>query len=956
MDRHLDPNCVVPVSPLRALALPDLLILPADHDLVDAARRMGAQRATCILLVDGYGGAAGLATEADVVRAMARHHPDPAPLSAASSGAPLALPESTDCGTAQDSCRRQGVTHAVLTDAQGRPAGVVCERTLALALACGRADTQVEAGRMLFRSLVDAMPDMVWLKDLEGVYLSCNPRCQRLFGRAEADIVGRTDYDFFEADQADFFREQDRKALAGAGPHIYEQWARYVDGPGREYQEVIKTALHDHQGRLVGVLGIARDITERKRAEQAMLRSEQRYRQLFESTRDGLMTLQPPTWKFSSANQATVSLFGATSEDQILQFGPWELSPPLQPDGSDSHQKAHRMIEQALSEGSCLFEWVHRALDGRLFPAEVLLNRVELDGQSTIYAALRDISVRRQGEIDRLQSISLMTATLESTADGILVVDRSGRIERYNRRFAELWGVPEDLMKALDDDQLLGHVRGQLADPEGYMRRVRELYAQPEAESFDLLEFRDGRTFERYSRPQLVGMDVVGRVWSFRDITGRRRTDEELERHRHHLTELVAERTVELERTHQHLRDAKDAAESANRAKSSFLANISHEIRTPMNAILGMAHLVRRGGVSQAQRDQLDRIDKAAQHLLGVINDVLDLAKIDAGRLELDASDFELGDLLGDVAALICDDAGARAITVRSDAGEPALRLRGDSTRLRQALLNYASNAVKFTERGSIALGASILAADAQHLLVRFEVRDTGCGIAPEKLAQLFQPFAQADASTTRHFGGTGLGLAITARLARLMGGDAGAESRVGAGSVFWFTARLQRASPRAAVQAAAPIDQVESQFRARHAGARVLLAEDNEINREVAMLMLARVGLSVQPADDGAQAVAMVAAGGFDLVLMDMQMPGMDGLEATRRIRQMDAMAAVPIIAMTANAFEQDRRDCLAAGMSDFISKPVRAEHLYAMLSRWLERRRADRCAEDGGGKESTA
>ena len=368
---------------------------------------------------------------------------------------------------------------------------------------------------------------------------------------------------------------------------------------------------------------------------------------------------------------------------------------------------------------------------------------------------------------------------------------------------------------------------------------------------------------------------------------------------------------------------------------------MSPEIRTPMNGILGMAALLRQGGVTPLQAERLDRIDTAGAHLLTLVDDVLDLSKIEADRLTLETAPLSPALLLEQAQALVIDRAQAKGLQFSLDAGPLPALLLGDATRLQQALLNDLSNAIKFTEAGAVTLRAHVAAEVADSVLLQVEVRDTGVGIPPEQLPRLFTAFEQGDSSTTRRYGGTGLGLAITRRLAALMGGTVGVHSEPGRGSRFWFTARLGRATDDAAsplpAADALPATPAEQALRQWHAGRQVLVAEDEPINREVVFSLLESVGLRVLLAVDGLQAVDLAALHRPDLVLMDMQMPGLDGIEAAQRIRQQAGGADLPIVALTANASAEDRARCLAAGMNDFLSKPVEPGQLFARVLQWL-------------------
>ncbi len=414
--------------------------------------------------------------------------------------------------------------------------------------------------------------------------------------------------------------------------------------------------------------------------------------------------------------------------------------------------------------------------------------------------------------------------------------------------------------------------------------------------------------------------------------------DGQLADQRDHLEDTVQERT-------QALSLAKEAAEAASRAKSTFLSNMSHELRTPMNAIIGMTYMLRRNNQDPGQMDKLGKIDNAANHLLQLLNDILDLSKIDADRMTLEQTAFMVDALTDELASLLAPRAESARLRfiLDIDSRLKSLQLLGDPLRLQQILLNLAGNAIKFTERGEVRVVARIAEDDGESVLLELSVWDTGIGIAPEAVERIFNPFEQADGSTTRKYGGTGLGLPICQRLVRLMGGEIQVVSTPGAGSVFTFTVRLRRA--QAAPAESAEMHQsgvaAEHALRAEFPGCRILVAEDDWVNQEVALELLREMlGFTVDIAGDGAQALDMAINRRYDLILMDMQMPELDGLGATQAIREIDGYAETPIIAMTANAFAEDRTLCLDAGMNDFIAKPVDPDKLFVIMLKWLQAR----------------
>ena len=346
-------------------------------------------------------------------------------------------------------------------------------------------------------------------------------------------------------------------------------------------------------------------------------------------------------------------------------------------------------------------------------------------------------------------------------------------------------------------------------------------------------------------------------------------------------------------------------------------------------------------GVSPQQAMRLDTIDVSAQHLLSVINDILDLSKIEAGKFALEEAPVFVSSLLSNVGSILSERAQAKGIRLLIETTHLPCYVVGDPTRLQQALLNYATNAIKFTEQGSITLRVLLQDENADAVQLRFEVQDTGIGIAPEALPRLFSAFEQADNSMSRKYGGTGLGLAITRRLAELMGGKAGVETTPNVGSTFWFTVQLKKTSEVAVSQAATAID-AEAEIKQYYAGQRILVVDDEPINVEITRLQLEAVGLLVGTAQDGAEAVALVQKNSYAVIFMDMQMPKLNGLEATQQIRQLPAYRDTPIIAMTANAFSEDKALCLDSGMNDFLVKPFNPNELFVTLLKWLDQQHA--------------
>ena len=804
-----------------------------------------------------------------------------------------------------------------------------------------------------YRTLVENLNDVIFTLDGAGLIIYVSPVVEPLLGYKPKEVIGEDFTAFIHPEDLPGLKVSFFNTLQGE----LEPYEFRIRDNHNQYRQVRTTSRPeiDELGRSVGISGLLSDITEQKQKDDAEQESTSKLKAIIEFLPDATFVIDLEG-KVIAWNRAMEEMTGVNKKDMIGQ-GDHAYAIPFY---GERRRQLLDLLDKDDKEIACNYQYVRRK--GNTLYAEIFTPALFGGRGANVWAtgapifdakgkrlgaieSIRDITESKRAKEELQESKDYLEKIINSIGDPLFVKNRQHRFVLVNNAFCALSGRScEELLGKMDYDFFP-------AEQVDVFLEKDERVFETGKENVNEETITDSQGIDRtIITKKTLYTDISGNkfiVGIIRDITERKWAEEELQKTNRQLKQSIAKAN-----------ELTGLAGKANAAKSEFLANMSHEIRTPLNGVIGMTELLLDTDLNSEQQEYAQTINSSGEALLALINDILDFSKIEANKLVMEMRDFDLANVLKYTTDLLARSAQEKGLQLSCQVEPDVPRLlRGDAGRLCQILANLGGNAAKFTNRGNILIQVSVEKEEKRNITIRFSVSDTGIGIPANRLKALFTPFTQADGSTTRKYGGTGLGLAISKQLAQMMNGKIGAQSVEGVGSTFWFTARFEKVPDKQAEE-----EVLDSKVqKVPEAGdvlslpdkVRILLVEDNPVNQRVALAMLKKLGFRTDVVANGQEAVEALQTVPYDLVLMDCQMPEMDGFEATRAIRQKESATSnpcIPIIAMTASAMQADREKCLLAGMSDFIAKPVQQGELAEMLARWLAISRHDP-GEDGKG-----
>ncbi len=847
--------------------------------------------------------------------------------------------------------------------------------------------------RTLHRAVEQSSSTIV-ITDSSGNIEYANPQFEVTTGYSVEEAVGKNPRFLKSGHQTHGFYKELWETISSGQVWRGEFLNQRKDGTTYWESAVISPVIYA-KGTIVQYVAVKDDTTERKEIEKTVRLIEKRFRDVLHASNEAILLIDGET--FVDVNDAAVRMLGYANRNDVMMTHPSELSPPKQPDGRDSGEKAREMIQTALAKGFHRFEWTHQKMDRTPFPVEVSLTSISYNGRTLIHCLWRDLternntrqqqerSLRQLKEISRLQETLILPGRIEDKCREIA----NTAVKVLDLDFCRIWVArPADRCsdgcihaQAPDGDTACGYRREclHLISSVGRYTHINGNHQRMPLRSNKIGEIASGKDRKCVDNHLMTAPFVVDKAWAENQglvafagyklhnakdqslgvlaVFSKHPISDEDDAFLTHLAETASKAILDSNAEHQ-LREAKRRAEDATRAKSSFLANMSHEIRTPMTAILGYADLLVESVETPDAIDAAQTVKRNGEHLLQLINDILDISKIEAGKMKFERIRWSPRLVVTDVISLLNVRAQAKGLTLRDEYDGPQPEtIITDPTRLQQVLTNLVGNAIKFTETGGIHIVTRLIDETGKDPKLQFSVTDTGIGIASEKIDQVFEAFTQADGSVTRHFGGTGLGLAISRQIVKKMGGELTATSRPGQGSTFTFSVAIGPLDGIHLVEYGTedkPSREELDKPKVRDnvpLRCRILLADDLPDNRRLLGTILEEAGAEVTMVKNGREAVEHALASrvtqeqtntnsaeAFDIILMDMQMPILDGYDATRHLR--DQQYTGPIIAVTAHAMHGDRQKCIDAGCDDFVTKPVNRAVLLETVAKWLARR----------------